>query len=762
MKRLAAVFGVAAAVVSAVAGEVVWVEAEDFAAKGDWVVDTQFTHKMGSAYLLCPGADRPTARPATTTVEIAAPGEYIAWVRTKDWLPEFSPGRFALVVNGRESPVLGASKQPGWRWQRAGTFPLTAGRNALALKDLSGAYARCDAIVLARDAAYVPPDDGEPLAQERRARTGVPSEAAERGAFDIVVVGAGPGGMGAALGAARNGAKVALVFDRPIPGGNASRECGIGFDGASLGHPNARESGVVEEIRLTRTYRRSNYTAAFEEMAAKSPNLALFANERVLRVETNGTALAAVLARNVLTGRWSRWRGRFFVDSTGDGWVAAFAGARMMRGREAGSAFGEEWIAPKVADGLTMSGKVSWGGGRDTGRPVAYETPVWARVMPKGFDRKVPNAAAPWWLEAPGRFNDLDDPEAARDHLIRIDFGYWGWLKNEWEGRRSIARHEILPPRGFNGRREGMRVVGDYVLTANDCRAGRMFADRVSYGGWSLDTHDPLGMDNPHGDGWWHPHSGVPIYSVPYRALYSADVPNLFMGSRCESMTHIALGSMRVQGTQMAVGQAVGTAAALCLKHGTDARGLGRDHIAALQQRLLKDDQYIPELANADPLDLARTAKAAATSTLAAQPGGAARTVPRPECVIDGVARPVGDVPHGWVSDPGQPLPQTLTLTFDKPVSVGEARLAFDSDLTPMRIKERMPPRLIRAYAVEGLADGKWVALAEEGENFLRHRVHRFAARTVTALRVTVKSTWGDPSARIFEIRAYAGDGGGN
>lgn len=94
-------------------------------------------------------------------------------------------------------------------------------------------------------------------------------------------------------------------------------------------------------------------------------------------------------------------------------------------------------------------------------------------------------------------------------------------------------------------------------------------------------------------------------------------------------------------------------------------------------------------------------------------------------------------------------------LTFGKPASVGEVRLAFDSDLTPLRIKERMPPVLVKAYAVEGLADGRWIPLADERVNFLRHRVHRFPARVLTAIRVRVDATWGDRSARIFEIRAY-------
>ena len=84
-----------------------------------------------------------------------------------------------------------------------------------------------------------------------------------------------------------------------------------------------------------------------------------------------------------------------------------------------------------------------------------------------------------------------------------------------------------------------------------------------------------------------------------------------------------------------------------------------------------------------------------------------------------------------------------------------EVRLAFDSNLTPMRVKERMPKRLAKAYKVEGLVGGTWKTLVEENENFLRHRVHRFGETEIAALRVTVMATWGDPSARLFEVRVY-------
>ena len=728
----------------------VWVEAEDFAEKGDWVVETQFTHKMGSAYLLCPGPDSPREHAATTSVSLPSAGTWTVWARTKDWLPEFSPGRFALVVNGRESAPLGASKRTGWTWEKAGVFKLPAGACALALKDLSGAYARCDAVLLTTDAGYVPPEEGTALAVERARLKGIDQTPEEMGEYDVVVVGAGPGGMGASLASARTGARTVVVFDRPIPGGNASREFGIPFSGAAIytgaphAKPDSRETGIVDEIRLTArglnlwAVDRFDFTAAYERLADAETNLVRFANERVLKVEKQGRRITAVLSRNVLTGRWRRWRGRQFVDSTGDGWLGFYAGARMMFGREAGREYGETWVAPEVADKLTMSGTLGGPYCRKTDRPVEFRTPVWADIMPTNFCRGVDYVGRQWWLENPGRFNDIEDPEAARDHLIRINFAFFGWLKNTWAKRELARNYEFCFPKGFNGRREGMRIVGDYVLTANDCREGRIFPDRVMHGGWALDTHDPLGMDNPSGDGLWHPFWPVRNYSVPFRALYAADVDNLLMGSRCESMTHMALGSMRVQGTQATAGQVVGTAAALCVRYGIDPRALGRTRIGELQQRLLRDDVYIPELANADPSDLARTARASA-----------------PE-VIDGYARAVGTNRHCWVSAPA--LPQSVTLDFPRSVRASEVRIAFDPDLTTPHPKGPQPGVLARNYFVELKTDEGWRTVVEEYDNYLGFRVHRFPAQAVRGVRVTVTATWGDPSARIFEIRVYGPD----
>ena len=892
-----------------------WVEAESFADYGAWRLDTQFTHKMGSAYLLAVGVLKPIGE-AKTTFAVPRAGVWHVWARTKDWLPEHSPGKFALEVRAQgraaRSPTLGASGRDGWCWEKAGDFELSAGTAELALVDLSGSFARCDAVLLTTDAAYVPPDEPEALAAARDRFCGRPETVAEGGAWDVVVVGAGPGGLGAAFAAARTGSRVALVHDRPVLGGNSSCELGVGTDGAAGSHPNrklnSRESGLCEEANLLcgGTAERT-LSAAYRQMASREPNLSVFANSRVLSAEKDGSSIAAVIARDTLTGVRTRYRAKIFIDGTGDGWVGFFAGADYMYGREARSEY-DEWPAPEKRDDLTMSGclmdKVCAYRYEQRDTDVPYVPPDWAKVLPPDFTRKVKNLSPAWWIEHGGRFDDLKDPERARDELVRISFAYWGWLKNESDLKDKATRAELTFVPFMNGRREGLRLVGDYVLTANDALEGRMFDDRISYGGWPLDTHDPLGMENPHGNGYWKHHPGVPEYSIPYRCLYSKNVPNLMFAGRCVSVTHIALGSVRVEATLFTLGQAAGTAAALALKSGLSPREYGCRHIRDLQQRLLKDDQFIPNLRNEDPFDLARTAHVTATSTgdfrlldrgdavcgrtqgdkahplnmpratcllvrgvdalqkidcllrssnaepvrvtarlwtsdragerptareplaevtavvrpktkgfvsfalpkairpdgpflwvelsksegvewlLRASPLGGegaraygsrmATVVPneqyvacttppaavpvdaKADYVIDGVSRPVGGCYHGWISDPAKGLPQAVRLDLARPAEATEVRLTFDTDLTTRRVVLCPYPRqLAKSYCVEGLRDGQWTVLADVRENTLRHRVHGFPRQRLEAVRVTVRETWGDPSARIFEIRIY-------
>ena len=597
-----------------------WLEAESFADYGGWSIDTQFTHKMGSAYLLAAGVLTPLP-PAKTSITIPRAGTWRVWARTKDWLPDFSPGQFAVSVAGTRGPVLGASHQEGWRWERAGDFTLAAGTVPVVLEDLSGAFARCDALLFTTDLSYVPPEEEKALAAARRKFSGSEEKIADGGSYDLVVVGAGPGGMGTALAAARTGARVLLVHDRPVMGGNAGCEMGVWMEGAAvLGRFNLRESGLVCEATMRRNRHPGwSYSDSLREMVDElKDRLTEIPNTRVLSVEKDGDKIAAVVGRNTLTGAFSRFRGRLFMDGTGDGWIGYFAGAEYMRGREAQSEFNEA-AAPEARDDLMMSGCIMDNclgyRYRHTGKPQPFTTPVWARVLPPDFTRRIGRLDSEWWVEHGGRFDELADPERARDELVRINFAYWGWVKNgsRLKGKAKDAVLTQMPYK--NARREGFRLVGDYVLTANDALAGRIFPDRISYGGWPLDTHDPLGMENPHGNGYWKRHPIVPAYSIPYRCLYSKNVPNLLLGGRSVSVTHIALGSVRVQATLFQLGQAAGTAAALMCEKNLMPREYGQSYIAELQQRLLKDDQYIPQLANEDTADLARQAKKVTSSS---------------------------------------------------------------------------------------------------------------------------------------------------
>lgn len=588
----------------------IWLQASQFDDKGAWVADTQFTHLMGSAYLMAPGVGRPVGA-ARTSFDAPNDGEFAAWLRTKDWVPEFHPGRFRVLVDGRQvGGEMGASGKRGWAWERAGTVRLAAGRHELALDDLSGAFARCDAIWLATDLSATP-DDDYASTERLRARMAPQPPVRDAGAFDVVVAGAGPAGVCAAVAAARCGAKTALVYDRQIPGGNCSREIGIGTGGAAtFHHPGWEERGIVEEwnaLGLTGQGRKPDLTLGAERLFAKESNLSVFGGERIVAAETSARpespsrpGIVAAVSRNTLAGVRTRWRGTVFIDCTGDGWLGCYAGAEYRLGREAAAEFGEpQDLAPEKADSLTMSGCLTGWKYEVRERPVPYETPLWADVLPEGFMRDVDHLSRPWWLEHPNDIDDLHGGEEARDELLRYVFAYWGWLKNKSPLAKSLAANaELVSVPWINGRRESRRLVGDHILSARDLMAGRMFEDRVCYGGWGLDVHDPMGMKSPVSNGWGPGTQPVevPIYTIPFRCLYSRNVPNLLMAGRCISVTHLALGSTRVGATCATEGQAAGTAAAMCAMEGISPRQLAIARIGELQAKLLADGMRIPGL----------------------------------------------------------------------------------------------------------------------------------------------------------------------
>ena len=752
---------------------IVWIDAEDFDDYGGWWMDTQFVPQMGSPYLLAAGTGKPVKN-ASTTIDVSEAGEYRLWVRTKNWLASgHAPGRFNVLVNGAESDTtFGTLEEREWGWQDGGVFDLAMGPTRLELMDLTGYYGRCDTIILSRDATFVPAAGQEGYASMRK-RLVRELPAKDMGHFDFVVVGAGVAGCNAAIAAARGGATVALVQNRPLVGGNNSSEMGVPVSGgSSIGK--GREAGLNEEAgRISAFIYNKKWAAGAEVLLAAEPNIKVFLNSHVFAAQTDeDNRILAVTSFDMIDGHLKRFTGYYFADCTGDGWLGYYAGAKWMLGRESKEAYGERH-AKEQADNITMSGSLMQHSvlgyqAIDTGRPVKHETPEWVydlRDNEEGYVRrpKFENGvrAGNWWTENHGDIDDLWDPEWARDDLILVSLSYYNWIKNHSPLAEKAANYELTYIPVTNAKRETRRLVGDLVLTEDDVLNRTVFPDRVGYFVWKLDVHHPLGIFSPGSP--YDYETNISPASIPLRILYSRDVPNMFMAGRNVSVTHVALGTARVQGTTGMMGQAIGTAAAICVRKRVDPRDLYHSHMPELQQQLLKDDVTILHLQNQDPGDLALTAEVSASSSKTPEDG--------PHNAINGRTRPlddnmemwIGKVPNNmWISDPTEPMPQWLEFDLGAKKTFDSAYLTFDTNLLTKRYStwqfkdsERMPPECIRDYRLQYHDGSDWVTVAEEQNNYLRRRIHRFAPVTASRFRVLIDQTNGDPSARVYEVRLY-------
>lgn len=595
---------------------ILWIETEQFQDLGGWVNDAQFVDQMGSPYLLAIGLYGPVAD-AVTTVTVPESGRYRLWVRSRDWDPDHSPGRFQVVVGGRVvDKAFGQSKQPKWVWEDGGEVELAAGAVEIRLRDLTGHYGRCDVVVLSGDLNFRPPDDLAALAKARELYGGVSREWKTFGPYDTVVVGGGLAGTFAAVASARLGAKTVLIQNRPVLGGNASEEILVNPEGDTTREPwDPREGGIIEEVRGPV----HGYSQRLLELVRREPNLELFLNTHATGVEmASPSRIAAVQALNVNTGERYRFLGRIFIDCTGDGSIGVWAGAEYRHGREPRSMYGET-RAPEEGDSRTMGGTIRFASQRMPA-PEGFQAPPWARKFTSCNDFNVGRhpqlqfGGWQWVIEYGGMLNTYDDAEEIRDELVRIVWGLWDHLKNHCSKYAEEAPYYRLTWVGHVvGKRESRRLMGDYVMTEHDIGQQTLFPDRVAYGGWGIDLHPPGGFYDKEPPAVFSHHVK---FSIPFRSLYSKDIENLMMAGRNISVSRVALGATRVMITCGLQGQAVGTAAALCKRYDVFPRQLGQQYIGELQQQLLKDGCYIIDLPNKDPQDLARQARQVRASSV--------------------------------------------------------------------------------------------------------------------------------------------------
>lgn len=566
----------------AIAADRLLVEAESFDTHGGWKLDTQFIEIMGSPYLLAHGLGKPVAD-ATTTVEFPKAGTYHVHVRTKDWVARWdvpgTPGRFQLAINGLKLREEFGTKNAEWHWHYGGPIQINDPKQVkLALKDLTGFAGRADAIYFTTDKNDTPPNESKILSDWRREMLGLPDDPEVKGPYDLVVVGGGYSGMGAAISAARQGIKVALIQNRPVLGGNGSSEVRVWAKGAVRRGKYPTIGEIIDELADRARMSPGTYEefgdAKKEAIVRAEPNLDLYLNHHAYAVETKDKRIVSVTAFSTRDSSRKKFTGRNFVDCTGHGTIGALAGAEY-----------------QIHDGVKMGMSNMWRW-HDTAKASTFPGVPWAlQLTMKDFP--YPRRGHGEWFWESGYFRDaIKDLEYTRDLNLRAVYGAFAAMKKYDADKHRNA--ELTWIAYIGGTRESRRIIGDVLLTEEDIVSKRQFPDGCVPSTWSIDLHypkeqyakkypkDPFISKAVHGRGVDRNYG----YPVPYRCFYSKDIGNLFMAGRCISVTHEALGTVRVMKTCGMMGEVVGKAAALCVKHDCDPRDVYASHWPELDKLL--------------------------------------------------------------------------------------------------------------------------------------------------------------------------------
>lgn len=570
------------------------VEAESFSHKGGWVVDQQFIEIMGSPYLLAHGMGKPV-EDASTEVTFPEKGVYYVYLRTYNWVAPWydgeGPGKVSVQVGKKRLGVCGTTGKT-WMWQEAGKIAVNQTTMPVTLHDFTGFEGRVDAIYFTTEQGVTPPNELKALNHFRRQHLGKSKEALSAGTFDFVVIGGGVAGICAAVSAARLGLKVALIHDRPVLGGNNSSEVRVHLGGRIEVGPYPNLGNLIKEFGPKKGGN-AGAAANYEDdkkmnLVKAEPNIQLFTNYHAIGVKSEGNRILSVTAMHIETGEELTFEAPLFSDCTGDGTVGVMAGADYRMGRESKDEYSEH-TAPEVADDMTMGASVQWYSEEKEGK-VSFPDFQYGLNFDDNSCQRIYKGE--WTWETGMNFDQISQFERIRDYGMMVVYSNWSFLKNHAQNRESFAHRALGWVSYISGKRESRRLLGDYVLKEEDITHYTLQEDATCATSWSIDLHypDPKNTQFFPGEEFKSicKQDIIYPYPIPYRCFYSRNVNNLFMAGRNISVTHVALGTVRVMRTTGMMGEVVGMAAALCKKHQVTPRTIYQKYFAEMKELMKK------------------------------------------------------------------------------------------------------------------------------------------------------------------------------
>ena len=412
-----------------------------------------------------------------------------------------------------------------------------------------------------------------------------------QGTYDVVVAGSGPAGICAAVAAAREGAKVALVERYGVVGGNLT----TGYVGPILGmvgKGTMRDElvellGVPENDMIGETGRAHDFEMAKIRLMqfVNHPNIDVYLQTTVTDVIKEEDTLKGIIATSG-EGQFALL-GKVTIDATGDGLVSYLAGATTEKGREDGLM--QPVTLEFTIDGVDESKGVICIGDVDDVRLGDERFLDYCKRL--SLEGEIPERIAAVRLHPTThsgqrqvnttQVNGIDMTRV--DHIFKADLELREQILTLLDFfHKHIPGYEncrIISSGTTTGVRETRRVIGDYIITAEEMAAGCRFDDVIVHRAeFIVDIH------NPEGSGQAEEHiQYCDPYDLPYRCFTPKGIENLYTAGRCISGTHRAHASYRVMSICMAMGEAVGVAAAMCAENGCTPRNL---NVKELQNRL--------------------------------------------------------------------------------------------------------------------------------------------------------------------------------